>query len=153
MKDPRSAPRRQSRQAALQVLYAIDLAEFSRTGDPPSVEEAFDLVAENFELPEGAREFARELADGIIANRDSLDERLSEHATNWRVSRMATVDRNILRLGAYELIHTDTPAQIVLDEAIELARRFGNDPSPAFVNGVLDAVGRAVRAPASEPRR
>jgi len=152
MKKPQSAPRRRSRQAALQVLYALDLAESSRSGGPPSVEEAFDLVAENFELPEGARDFARELADGIIANRSSLDEQLSEHATNWRVSRMAAVDRNILRLGAYELIHTDTPAQIVLDEAIELARRFGNDPSPAFVNGVLDAVGRAVRATAPEPR-
>ena len=57
---------------------------------------------------------------------------------------MAAVDRNILRIGAYELMHTDTPTQVVLDEAIELARRFGDDPSPAFVNGVLDAVARAI---------
>ena len=61
-------------------------------------------------------------------------------ARNWRMSRMATVDRNVLRLAVYELVHTNTPVSIVIDQAIELARRFGGDPSPAFVNGVLDAV-------------
>jgi len=104
----------------------------------------FEAVAENFELPEGAREFARKLVCGIIEHRVELDALLSEHATNWRLSRMAAVDRNTLRIGAYELNHTDTPARVVLDEAIELARRFGADPSPAFVNGILDAISSAV---------
>ena len=81
---------------------------------------------------------------GIVLHRAELDALLSEHATNWRISRMATVDRNILRIGAFELAHTETPTRVVLDEAIELARRFGDDPSPAFVNGVLDAVARAI---------
>ncbi|MFQ5417557.1 MAG: transcription antitermination factor NusB [Myxococcota bacterium] len=144
MSRSRPAPRRRSRQVALQVLYAIDLGEVSEESARPSVDQAFALVAENFELPQGAHDFACELVHGIVRHRPEIDALLADHATNWRISRMAAVDRNILRIGAYELIHTDTPAQVVLDEAIELARRYGNDPSPAFVNGVLDAVGRAV---------
>jgi N utilization substance protein B len=138
------APRHRSRQAALQVLFALDLAESSRAGEPPDLAAVFDSVAENFELPEGARAFANQLVVGISQHREEIDELLSEHATNWRLSRMAAVDRNTLRIGAYELVHTDTPARIVLDEAIELARRFGADPSPAFVNGVLDAIAFTV---------
>lgn len=134
------APRHRSRQAALQVLFALDLAESSRDGQPADLAATFDAVAENFELPAGARAFASELVLGICEHRDELDALLSDHATNWRLSRMAAVDRNTLRIGAYELLHTDTPARVVLDEAIELARRFGDDPSPAFVNGILDAI-------------
>jgi N utilization substance protein B len=138
---------------ALQVLYAVDLAG-RRAGDAGlGTDEAFELVSENFELPEGARAFAKELVNGIVMHRAELDALIGEHATNWRLSRMAAVDRNILRLGAYELVHTDTPRQVVLDEAVELARRFGDDPSPAFVNGVLDAVGRAVANSQPEPAR
>jgi N utilization substance protein B len=149
----KSAPRRRSRQVALQVLFALDLSESSRDGEPADLEAAFEAVAENFELPDGAREFASELVIGISQHRDELDALLTEHATNWRISRMAAVDRNTLRIGAYELVHTDTPKQVVLDEAIELARRFGDDPSPSFVNGILDAIsfsvgkgGRSARA-------
>ncbi len=126
------------------MLYAVDLTETTRSEEPPTAEEAFERVAENFELPEGARDFGEELVHGTVLYRAELDALLSEHATNWRISRMAAVDRNILRIGAYELTRTETPARVVLDEAIELARRFGDDPSPAFVNGVLDAVARAV---------
>lgn len=146
------APRRRSRQVALQVLYAMDLSVSRKVtagsgGAPPPrpVEELFRDVAENFELPHGACLFAREIVDGVAENRDELDGLLSEAATNWRLSRMAAVDRNILRIGAYELTRSDTPTQVILDEAIELARRFGDDPSPAFVNGVLDSVSAAVR--------
>jgi N utilization substance protein B len=126
------------------VLYAVDIGESSRSETSPSPDEVFEAVAENFELPEGARTFAKELVHGINEHRAELDALLTEHATNWRISRMAAVDRNILRIGVYELTRTDTPARVVLDEAIELARRFGDDPSPSFVNGVLDAVGSAV---------
>jgi N utilization substance protein B len=144
VKAKRTAPRSRSRQAALQVLYAMDLAESSRSGEPADIDAVFEAIAENFELPEGAREFAANLVHGIVEHRVELDALLSEHATNWRLSRMAAVDRNTLRIGAYELSHTDTPVRVVLDEAIELARRFGADPSPAFVNGILDAVSFAV---------
>ena len=126
------------------MLYALDLTETTRSEDLPTAEGVFELVAENFELPEGARAFGQELVHGIAQHRVELDALLSEHATNWRISRMAAVDRNILRIGAYELTSTETPTRVVLDEAIELARRFGDDPSPSFVNGVLDAVARAI---------
>lgn len=142
------APRSRSRQVALQVLYAIDLSESSRSGESVDLDAVFDAVAENFELAPGARDFASELVRGIHGHRAEIDAVLSEHATNWRLPRMAAVDRNTLRIGAYELLHTETPARIVIDEAIELARRFGDDPSPAFVNGILDAVSFSVRAPA-----
>lgn len=137
--------RRRSREVALQVLYAVDLAERGARGD---AEATFDAIAERFELPEGARAFAKELVAGVSARRDGLDEALGDVSRRWRLSRMAAVDRNVLRLAAYELVHTATPAEVVIDEAVELARRFGDDPSPGFVNGVLDALARDVRAPA-----
>ncbi len=144
MTESRSAPRQQSRQVALQVLYAADVGARAPAEGPPT-DEVFDRVADNFELPEGARAFAKELVFGTSARREELDELVSAHATNWRISRMSAVDRNILRLAAYELAHTETPTSVILDEAIELARRFGADPSPTFVNGVLDAVARTAR--------
>jgi N utilization substance protein B len=141
-----ASARRQSRQAALQVLFAIDLAGTARSAPRPSDEEMFDRIAANFDLPAGAHAFAKALVFGTVRCRDELDALMAAHAQHWRVSRMAAVDRNILRLACYELTHTDTPASVILDEAIELARRFGSEPSPAFVNGVLDAVAQAARA-------
>ena len=138
--------RHQSRQVALQVLYAVDVVDRLRSSASPTEQETFENVAANFDLPEGARAFAKELVSGVSAHRDALDARITEHAKNWRLSRMAAVDRNVLRLAVYELEHCDTPASVILDEAVELARRFGDDPSPAFVNGVLDAVAHSVRA-------
>ena len=140
------AYRHQSRQVALQVLYAVDLALGRRSGAGVTEQEIFDDVAANFDLPEGARAFAKQLVAGVSAHRDALDARITEHAKNWRLSRMAAVDRNVLRLAVYELEHGDTPASVILDEAVELARRFGDEPSPAFVNGVLDAVAHSVRS-------
>jgi len=79
------------------------------------------------------------LFDGIAANLDAIDRQLADAAENWRLPRMAAVDRNILRMGAYELLFTpETPPSVALNEAIELARRYGSADSPSFVNGVLD---------------
>jgi N utilization substance protein B len=143
---PRQASRRRGREAALQVLYAIDLAARgrSRTGPPSEVDvvSAFEGVALHFELPAGARAFAKDLVLGVMKHRDELDAVLSAHAAHWRLSRMAAVDRNILRLGAHEILNTGTPPAEANDEAVELAHRYGNHASPAFVNGVLDAVAR-----------
>ncbi len=153
----RRSPRQASRQVALQVLYAVDLATRSRPGEdfatrmPPAAEEVFESVAENFDLPEGARAFAKQLVCGVMRRRDELDALLAGYARNWRISRMAAVDRNVLRMAAYELLRTDTPTSVILDQAIELARRFGDEPSPAFVNGVLDAVAHAVERPVALP--
>ena len=135
-------PRRRSRQVALQVLYAVDVSAAARSATALLDQEVFERFAENFELPEAARAFAKELVHGVTNHRDNLDERIAARAKNWRISRMAAVDRNILRLATYELAHTDTPDTVVLDEAVELARRFGDDPSPAFVNGILDAIAK-----------
>jgi N utilization substance protein B len=125
------------------VLYALDL---SAAGEGPvDAREAFERVATHFDLRAGARDFAEELALGVAARRDELDARIAVHARNWRVDRMAAVDRNVLRLAAYELLHTETPASVVIDEAVDLARDFGGERSPAFVNGVLDALARERR--------
>ncbi|MFO0689292.1 MAG: transcription antitermination factor NusB [Myxococcota bacterium] len=105
----------------------------------------FDRVAEHFVVPKGALDFARELVRGVVSRLPELDALVSLHARNWRVSRMAVVDRNVLRLGAHELRDTDTPVAVVIDEAVDLARRFGSDRSPSFVNGVLDAIAKEVR--------
>ena len=85
------------------------------------------------------------LLDGVVARKDAIDEALKAAATNWRLSRMTPVDRNVLRLGAYELLFdsSNPPLEVVINEAIELAKRFGSEDSPAFVNGVLDQIGKA----------
>ena len=136
--------RHRSREVALQVLYAVDLGreQTAETSGTARAEEAFERVAAHFELPEGARVFAEELVAGVCRSRQELDARITAHSENWRIDRMAAVDRNVLRIGAYEILHTDTPAAIAIDEAVELARRFAGDRSPAFVNGILDSVAR-----------
>jgi N utilization substance protein B len=123
------------------VLYAADLV----SGEAP--EAVFERVAENFDLHPGALAFAKELVCGAMAVREEIDARIAAHARNWRLDRMAAVDRNLLRLAVYELIRTDTPAQVVINEAVELAHDFGGERSPAFINGVLDAVARAAAVP------
>ena len=158
-----ASSRRRGREVALQVLYAIDLGAArshegasevaggegaNGAGDGPAGSASipmFDAVAAHFEMPEGSRTFARELVERVQGNLLQIDRSISHHSANWRIERMAAVDRNILRLGTYELAHTTTPVQVVLNEAVDLARRFGNDPSPSFVNGILDAVARGVR--------
>ena len=128
------------------MLYAVDQAATETT---PS--EIFDGVADHFDLPAGARDFAWKLVEGVVAERSNLDACLEATSSNWRVDRMAIVDRNVLRLAAFELLHSDTPLEVVLDEAVELARRFGAERSPAFVNGVLDALAARGGAPAPSP--
>jgi len=140
------ATRRRSRQVALQTLYAGDLAASASSQQPPAIDETFERVATNFDLPQGARAFAIELARGTIEHLDRIDQLLAHNATNWKLSRMAAVDRNVLRLAVFELIATPTPVSIVLDEAIALARKFGTDSSPGFVNGVLDAVAKQLQS-------
>jgi N utilization substance protein B len=143
------ARRQRSRSVALQALYAEDLTESRKPDRSTCVEEIFERVAQNFDLHPSARDFALDLFSGTAFHLAEIDALLSENAVNWKISRMAAVDRNILRLAIYELTRTDTPVSVILDEAIQLARRFGAESSPAFVNGVLDAVANQVR-PGSE---
>ncbi len=91
-------------------------------------------------------EFMELLTRGTVEKLEELDALLDRHSQNWRVARMSVVDRNILRLAAYEMLHTETPPPVVIDEALELARRFSSDESVGFVNGVLDALRRQLSA-------
>ena len=145
----RIAPRRQSRRAALQVLYALDVGPGARGGDKATAADVFESVAAHFDLHGGAHAFAKELALGVEAHRDDVDAHIASCARNWRLERMAAVDRNVLRLATFELLYTGTPHTVVIDESVELAREFGSEPSPAFINGVLDAIARALDAGAA----
>jgi N utilization substance protein B len=126
--------RTSAREAALQMLFAIDA-----TGAD------VDQAISDFwrELPGDAegRPYADELVRGVRRDADKLDERIRSASQNWRIERMARIDRNALRLGTYELLtRTDVPRAVVLDEAVELAKRFGGEESSKFVNGVLDRI-------------
>ena len=90
--------------------------------------------------------FAQDLLRGVTEELAAIDDLIARHAANWRLERMPAVDRNVLRIAVYEMLRTDTPAAIVIDEALELARRFAGEESVQFVNGVLDAVRRELPA-------
>ena len=133
-------PRRQAREAALQVLFA---AEAGAGIEPGSIATVFDAVLDEFSLPPRALARTRELLRGVTENLKAIDEIISLRAMHWQLERLARVDRNVLRVAIYELlIESETPSAVVIDEAIEVARRFGADESASFVNGVLDAVAR-----------
>jgi N utilization substance protein B len=92
-------------------------------------------------------EFLDQLVNGAVEHIADIDRHISQHAEHWRIERMPTVDRNILRLAVHELMALDTPAAVVIDEALELARKFSGEESVQFVNGVLDAVHREIAKP------
>jgi N utilization substance protein B len=131
--------RHRGREVALQVLYGIDL-----TGEDPKV--AFERAIESFSLTPETSDFALSLVRGVVESRERLDTLIGQVSEHWRLDRMSVVDRNILRLAAYELAHApDVPTRVVLDEAIEIAKAFGTEASPAFINGVLDRLAAMVR--------
>jgi N utilization substance protein B len=130
--------RREGRELAVQVLYGIDVS-----GAKP--EEAFERAVKNFEARDDVVEFARSLVLGVLDHRDALDARIADVSENWRLDRMSPVDRNILRLSTYELLHSpDVPGDVVLNEAIEIAKNFGSEGSASFINGVLDRIASVV---------
>ena len=149
--------RRTAREMAIQMLYqsdlggsplahifsSFDLAEYlakeaAAESAPP--EDRGDLARRRERVHE-AFEYAQELVRGTLDNRDKIDELIRSQADNWRLERMPAVDRNILRLAVYEMLHEqDTPKLVVLDEAIELAKKFGSEQSGRFVNGLLDGL-------------
>ena len=125
------AGRSRAREVALQALYQEDL----NPQESPKILSRF--LGSNLNN-EDLRDFARQLIMGVKRNQEELDSLLEAHADNWSLSRMATTDRNVLRLGAFEIRYADTPDQVAIDEAIELAKRFGSANSSQFVNGILD---------------
>lgn len=133
--------RRTGRSYALQLLYARD-GDASNT-----LSGAANNWAQDFELEidEQAQVFARDLVAAAVERGPELDELIASSSKNWRIDRMSRVDRNILRLGATELLaFRDVPTKVVINEAVELAKRFGTAESSAFVNGVLDRIATAV---------
>lgn len=108
------------------------------------------LYSEEDEKKPKPDRFMEELARGTVADAGAIDKHIEAKSEHWRLSRMAVVDRNILRLAIYELKQNAVPAPVVIDEAIELARQFSNDESVSFINGVLDAVHRQVQAAAGQ---
>src|SRR6266850_4398150 len=130
--------RRKARECALQMLFAADVAE------TPSDEVVRTYWAElgESELDDTARDFATRLASGTLANLELLDERIRSRAEHWRISRMAVVDRNILRLAVYEFLYEPTPRTVAINEALEIARRFSTYEATQFINGILDAIKR-----------
>jgi N utilization substance protein B len=130
--------RRKARECALQMLFAADVAE-----TPPEevVRTYWDELGES-DLENPARDFATRLATGTLSRLEALDERIRSRAEHWRISRMAVVDRNILRLAVYEFLHEPTPRTVAINEALEIARRFSTYEATQFINGILDAIKR-----------
>lgn len=126
------ARRSRAREVVLQLLYQDDLNPSRNfSGD-----ETF--MHQRLSGDKALVEFAQSLLSGVRRNRGEIDALLTQRADNWSLDRMAVTDRNVLRLGAYEILYSDTPPRVAINEAVELAKRFGAKPSAQFVNGVLD---------------
>ena len=132
--------RRRSRQRALQMLFLWDARR-------QPVEDVIDawyqtLYSEESRVRPDFDPFVAQLVNGTVQHLEEIDGRIARHAEHWRLERMPGVDRNVLRLAVYEMVFEATPAAVAIDEALELARRYSNEESVQFVNGVLDAVRR-----------
>jgi N utilization substance protein B len=129
-------PRRtKARERAVQALYQLDVSS-------SDLDEALARFWRSFEPVEReVRELAEELVRGVAAHRREIDEAIETASANWRLDRMAKVDRNVLRLAVHELMHRpDVPVKVVINEAIELGKKYGSESSGAFVNGLLDRI-------------
>jgi N utilization substance protein B len=131
------ALRRKAREFALQMLFQWDLNH----QETWRVESHF---WKGVPSEKTTRQFANALFEGAVEAVEELDALIREHSAHWRLERIAAIDRNILRLGIYELRKGETPAKVVLNEAVELARKFSDEDSGKFINGVLDAVRKAL---------
>ena len=128
--------RRAARELALNVLYQVDVAKI-----PP--QEALETAIENVGLEEAAAEFATTLVNGVLEHQKSIDKKLKELSVGWQLQRQPAVDRNILRMAMYEILHLDNiPASVSINEAVDLAKKFSTEESGRFVNGVLGTLVR-----------
>ncbi len=126
--------RRKARELALNALFQGEMTATSAV-------ENFPLLCENFEINKKAIPYGQELVEGITDKWEEINAKIAESAVNWRVSRMSVLDRNIIRLAAYEMMFKEeVPPRVAIDEAIELAKRYCAEDSPGFINGILDAI-------------
>lgn len=140
------ASRRKSRERALQVLYNWDL----RGGDQwRAVDDFYETLHSEEDEPKRLDKdaFLEELVRGTTDRLAEIDALITSHASHWRIERMPAVDRNVLRVATFEILEAKLPAAVVIDEALELVRRFSGDESVSFVNGVLDAIQRGLHPP------
>ncbi len=135
--------RRKGRELALQMLYQWDVSR-----EP--VESVIESGSELQTAGDAAREFATRLVEGTVDRVEEIDKILIETSEHWRLGRMSTVDRNVLRLAVYELLEKASPPGVVINEALEVVKRFSSPESAAFVNGVLDAVNQELNAKARQ---
>jgi N utilization substance protein B len=131
--------RRKSREFALQMLFEWDMARQK----PKRIEQNFWKTAR---AAQSTREFADQLFEGTVSQAESNDRLVEKLSENWRLERLATIDRSILRLALYELRAGTAPPKVVIDEAIELAKKFSSGEAPAFLNGILDAALKSLEA-------
>ena len=130
--------RHSGREAALQMLFQLEASA-------EEADEVIRLFWRNFEADPEGRAYADEIVRGVASRVAELDEKIGAASQNWRVERMARVDRNVLRLGTWELAHrADVPRAVILDEAVELAKTYGTEESSAFVNGVLNRIAESL---------
>lgn len=126
--------RRRSREMAVQVLYQVDMAQ-------SDISEALRVFCDHFEAPESIRDFAIELANGAHEHREEIDSLIKRFSEHWRLERMPSVDRNILRLAIFELLYRpDIPVKVSINEAVDLGKIYGSGDSGAFINGILDRI-------------
>lgn len=131
-----SGTRRKARESALQMLFAADLV--GEKGDFSTTDYWNELGDSSFD--DKTREFADSLVTGTLRQLEIIDEKIRTRAEHWRIERMALVDRNVLRLAVYEFLYQDTPHTVVINEALEIARRFSTFEATQFINGILDAI-------------
>jgi len=129
--------RTKAREFAMQMLFQWDMSQ----QDPATLETKFWKSAK---AADQTRAFAKRLFEGAARDAAALDEVIGKHCENWRLERLAAIDRAILRLAIHEMTASDTPPKVVLNEAVELAKKFSSDESGAFVNGVLDSVHKSL---------
>ena len=135
--------RTRAREYALQLLYQVDVSQ----GQWQPIIEEFLVQAT---VPEDVKTFAKRLVEGTLTRLEEIDRLITSHADNWQMNRMAVVDRNILRMGTYELLHVeDVPPKVSLNESVELAKRFGDEESGKFVNGILDTIHKTHGRPST----
>jgi len=127
--------RRKSREFALQMLFQWEMGK----QEPHLIE---DVFWKNARAQKSTRDFANQLFESAVARFEELDPIISAHAQNWRIERMSAIDRAILRLALAEMRTTSTPAKVVIDEAVELAKKFSSEEASPFINGILDAAAK-----------
>ena len=137
--------RRQAREAALQFLFQDDFASGPDSG-LEDIQKRFALFCGLFQISKKGRPYALELLQQTMVNKSRIDDLIAQAAVNWRLPRIAAADRNVLRLAVCEMLYIDdVPDEVAINEAVEIAKRFGGDESPSFINGVLDAVRKILR--------